>query len=267
MLVSTDSRALKLQDFFEKTYIINLPERTDRRREVAAELNMIGMPLRQGKVEIFSAIRPNDSLAFPSTGVLGCFLSHLAILKQASKERLSSVLIIEDDITFSKGFKSLESCLVDLLMQQDWSIVFLGFNPYQGYSYSDYCSKDVECLGDQSVTLKRCTLPPAGSHFYGVKGSSLAPLIDYLDSFLEKRQREEFTTTEGGLVLDGAYYDTVLHLFKQQIPGVTSLIACPSLGAQRSSRSDITPSKLDQLPIPTPLVKALRVVKRQFSRM
>lgn len=266
MMTSVNSKAYRLQDFFERTYVINLPERADRRAEVADELDSIDMSLEKGKVEIFSAIRPEDSLAFPSIGVLGCFLSHLAVLKQANQEKLSSVLIIEDDIAFSKNLKKSEPYLVNLLSQQDWSIVHLGFFPYQGHSYDDYYDKDLEGLSeDKPIILKPCALPPAGSHFYGVRGESLVPLIQFLENFLERRQKEPFTTTEGQLVLDGAYYDTVLHLFKNQTPGVTSLITCPNLGGQRSSRSDITPSRLDKLPVPASLVSALRKVKRRFS--
>lgn len=44
-----------------------------------AELKRIG--IEAADVEVFPAIRPIDVLGFPSIGTLGCYLSHLAVLK------------------------------------------------------------------------------------------------------------------------------------------------------------------------------------------
>jgi glycosyl transferase, family 25 len=71
---------MKLIDFFERVYAINLPYRKDRRSMIVEELKKAGIPLVPNKAEIFSAIRPDNAGEFPSIGARGCFESHLAIL-------------------------------------------------------------------------------------------------------------------------------------------------------------------------------------------
>jgi glycosyl transferase family 25 len=66
-------------------YYINLDRRTDRRAEMEAELQKLGLPGTR-----FSAIEHR-------MGALGCSRSHLAILKEARAKSLESVLILEDD--------------------------------------------------------------------------------------------------------------------------------------------------------------------------
>ena len=54
-----------VKDFFERTYVINLPERVDRHREMRRELDKAGPPLTPNKIEIFSATRPDRAENFP----------------------------------------------------------------------------------------------------------------------------------------------------------------------------------------------------------
>ncbi|MEX1060616.1 MAG: glycosyltransferase family 25 protein, partial [Methyloceanibacter sp.] len=58
--------------------IINLEHRTDRRIAMQKQLSRIGW-----QAEFFAAIRPDIAADFPSIGARGCFLSHLAVLKNA----------------------------------------------------------------------------------------------------------------------------------------------------------------------------------------
>ena len=59
-------------------YVINLEDRTDRRAEMEQQLRRVGW-----QAAFVAAIRPVDAGDFPSVGARGCFLSHLATLKQA----------------------------------------------------------------------------------------------------------------------------------------------------------------------------------------
>ncbi|WP_228056539.1 hypothetical protein [Microcoleus sp. LEGE 07076] len=60
---------MKLTEFFERTYVVNLPERQDRRRDITKELANAGISLAPNSVEIFPAIRPETAGEFPSIGV------------------------------------------------------------------------------------------------------------------------------------------------------------------------------------------------------
>ena len=150
---------MKLTDFFERTYAINLPYRKDRRRMIVRELEKAGMPLEANKVEIFSAIRPEDAGDFPSIGARGCFLSHLAILKQAQADRLANVLIVEDDLVISPQFKTDKAVLIDQLCQKNWDFVYFG-----------HLEKTLEA---SPVTLQPFFEAMMTTHFYSVNGKIL----------------------------------------------------------------------------------------------
>src|SRR5579883_3652466 len=95
---------MQIKDYFERIYAINLPHRGDRRNAIRREMANAGLPLTPGKIEIFSAVRPDDAAGFPGIGVRGCFLSHLSILKHAQATGLANVLVMEDDLTISEEF-------------------------------------------------------------------------------------------------------------------------------------------------------------------
>ncbi|QQE65054.1 glycosyl transferase family 25 [Leptolyngbya sp. BL0902] len=241
-----------LQNLFERTYIINLPERADRRQEIQAELKTIGSDLAPGKVEFFEAIKPTDYGAFPRREVLGCLLSHLHILKIAKAENLENVLIIEDDLAISKRIQRVAQYLPDFLQSTDWDILFLGFLPRYGLQFKDYYQEPVEQEINQytarSFSAKITNKPLRGTHFYAVNRKIYTPLIHYLEELLNQRFKEASAVSIQSFDnLDGAYLDTAYFLFNQAHKNTRIFIVCPPLGWQRSSRSDINPSRLDRL--------------------
>ncbi len=78
-------------------WVINLKDRTDRRREMIEQLERVGW-----SAQFFPAVRPADAGTFPSIGARGCFLSHLALLKQATS---GHILLMEDDLNFVPQFQ------------------------------------------------------------------------------------------------------------------------------------------------------------------
>ena len=91
-------------DAFERIYVINLPSRSDRRLEMAEQLSRIGLVLGSSRVRLFEAVRPDGAGGFPNRGAHGCFMSHLGVLREAAADRLTRVLILEDDLNFSDDF-------------------------------------------------------------------------------------------------------------------------------------------------------------------
>lgn len=222
----------KLTDFFERTYVVNLPERVDRRRAITRELAKAGLPLTKAgkpnhRVELFPAIRPDHPEGFPSLGARGCFLSHLAILKQAQQDQLANVLILEDDLAISPRLQSAQASLIEQLDRTTWGFTYFGHRLPQTDS--------------ATVKLQQSTEPIETTHFYGVNGA----ILDRLIPFLEELMRRPGGHPEGGpMHIDGAYWR-----FRLQYPEVATFVAMPSLGWQRSSRSDITTAWFDQFPV------------------
>jgi len=99
---------MKLDNVFELSYVVNLDERKDRLDKLEESWYRLNF-----YPERFSAIRHGS-------GAIGCYLSHLAILKEA-REKNKSVLVFEDDIEiFDQERVIVENSLSELLDQEDW---------------------------------------------------------------------------------------------------------------------------------------------------
>ncbi|GAB4320134.1 MAG: hypothetical protein OHK0047_02570 [Leptolyngbyaceae cyanobacterium] len=230
---------MRILDFFERAYVVNLPERRDRRQAIIQNLEKIEMPLTPGKLEIFPAIRPTEANGFPGIGARGCFMSHLQILKMAHNEGLSNVLIMEDDLLIKKQLQADQNRLIEQLRQTDWGFAYFGHNKNIP---STSLTAQFFPFSEEILT----------THFYGVNGK----IFDRLINFLEILQQRPPGHPEGGpMHLDGAY-----NTFRAQNPDVVALRSIPNLGIQRSSRSDIhNTAWFDTVPVVSQLVNLARV--------
>lgn len=113
-------------EYFEKIYIINLPERLDRRNEIDKQLNNINLSLNSANIQLFPGLRPKEAGEFETAGTRGCFLSHLAVLKDASENQYQRILILEDDVNFIKEFKACAIKAFYTLRKVEWNIFYAG---------------------------------------------------------------------------------------------------------------------------------------------
>jgi len=118
---------------FDGIFYINLEHRKDRLSEIQSELEKMDL-----KAERFNAFKA------PYGGV-GCMKSHLEVLKLAKQRGYNSVLILEDDFTFSvdrqtfwKELKTFEDKKID------YDVVMLGCNLMKAYVFDDQLYKIIE---------------------------------------------------------------------------------------------------------------------------
>jgi hypothetical protein len=207
-----------LRQYFDRIYIVNLPGRSDRRREILAHLN---------EVHLFPGVRPRKRAGFRNRGVRGCFLSHFKILQEIDRLKLSNALIMEDDLEISPLLLRAQDRLMTNLDGTKWHIVFFGhFVP--------------DCSSGE-VRMERYTGTVLGTHFYGVNRPAVEPLCMFLEELLA---RPPSHPCGGPMSYDGA-----LSSFRSSHPRFVTLISRPSLGAQRSSRSDLSPRWFDRIPL------------------
>lgn len=114
-----------LNKFFPHQVCINLERRRDRWERMQATF----AHHRLNNVARFPAL-DGLGLAIPASwddfpGSYGCLMSHLAVVEDASKNKRSSVLIIEDDVAFHPDLNSLFSQYVKEL-PADWDMLFFG---------------------------------------------------------------------------------------------------------------------------------------------
>jgi len=212
-----------LLEVFDRIAIINLPERSDRRRAVTRELRSLGMAVDGKRVRFVQAIRPDGPGDFPSTGARGCFLSHLKTLRQAQADGVQRLLVLEDDVMFTPALHGAAH-LAPALARGDWQLA------YPGHVQP---ARPGPLRWEHSVEALVC------AHCYAVNASALPTLVAYLEACLLRPAGHP----HGGPM----HFDGALSMLRRHRPDLVTLLASRSLAGQRSSRSDIIgPSWLDR---------------------
>lgn len=221
---------------FHRVRIINLVDRPDRRRQMAAQLAHMGEV--SGTVDFFDAHRPRDRGDFPSLGARGCFESHLSVLRSARDDGVGSLLILEDDFDFSAEGQRRSSEILGQLGTERWDF-FYGAHVMPGN-------------GRRGLLSIAPDEPVVTASFLAFSGRVIAPVVDFLEGML---LRPAGSVDYGPMHVDGAYT-----VFRMLHPQYRTLAAFPPLGHQRSSRSDITPSNmiLDRWALTRPIGGMLR---------
>ena len=134
-----EKKPFDINSYFDNIYCLNLDRRKDRWVAVDQMFKKNGID-----VERFSAIDGNQisDLEFSDTGLnedecsnkglienknsLACLLSHLEIIKDAKEKGYGRILIFEDDVIFSKSFKSDISNIESF----NWKLLYLGASQF-----------------------------------------------------------------------------------------------------------------------------------------
>lgn len=247
-LVKISGKMSPLLDYFDRLYIIHLPEREDRYQALKQELAHIGIDIEAANVRIPYAPKPDDTNQFPSRGVYGNFLSHLEILRESLRDNLSRVWILEDDAIFRRKVRSFEAQnqLVQQLESQDWGICYLG-HPLK-HELREYPQGLVPF--DSGFKWVHC---------YCVHSSILAQLVEYL----EETQINPPGHPRGGRM----YVDGAICMFRRFHPEITCLVSNPNLSTQKGSVSSLNDRKwYDKLSLTQCLATNARIVRDEMWR-
>jgi len=218
--------------------------RTDRRKETEQEFARHSFEINTQRVSFFDAITPSEAEGFPSKGARGCFLSHLSILESALNNKSANILILEDDICFSKHIAEFGEKCVQELDNMEWDIV------YFGHSFNNL-----------PIPIKWLPLeqPTDLSHFYAVNGLAINRLAEFLRQVLSRPAGHP----DGGPM----HYDGALNTFIKQNPDLKTYYVSSDLGYQRPSKTDIHENSLaDSNPVAKPIMNKLRSVKQAYLR-
>ncbi|SMY08130.1 glycosyltransferase family 25 protein [Flavimaricola marinus] len=234
-----------LTTIFDHIYIINLPFRTDRRSEIAAQLALVGLSFEHPQVTLFPAIRPDDAGVWPTVGTLGCFMSQLAVLGAALEAGHRSILILEDDLDWSQTFLQTPADTIAAWKDADWDFLHAGL--------------EAAGEGDTQVALKMLT-PQDDlmlTHFIGLRGDIIGEARDYLEAITKR----PLGSPEGGpMHLDGAYL-----WYRRAHPDRQTAVGQPRLALQRWSRTDIHDlGWKDSVPVVRQLVRGMRILRNRL---
>lgn len=229
-------------------FVINLPSRADRRREIDQQLGRIGLSLRHPRVTLFPAVRPSDKGGFPDIGSHGCFMSHLGVLRAAAAAGLDAIIVCEDDLDLARDFNARLPGVIAALRDLPWDIVYGGYGPTpSGVAIAGH--PDLWVVPPDEAIL--CT------HFLIFRGRAIRALPEYLTRMLD---RPEGDPAGGPMHVDGA-----ISWFRREHPESVTLAFVPALGHQRPSRTDIHALHwFDRTPVAREIVSSLRRIKRRL---
>jgi hypothetical protein len=233
-----------------RLYAINLPQRADRRRSFARQLDRIGLSFSTPGVRLFPAVRPLEAAGFPTIGARGCYLSHLGVLTDAAAEDAQAIIVCEDDLDFAPDFRARLPGVLAEAAQQPWDILYLGHDGLQNLS-PDPKGKALVLLAPHDSVRS--------THFLVFRRSVQADLIAYLQAIL---QRPPGHPDGGPMHVDGAFTR-----FRADRPDIITLAAIPPLGHQRPSRTDIHDLRWhDRVPGLRGLVNLARQVRHRLGQ-
>lgn len=234
---------------FDAIYLINLPERADRKRELERELISVGLQIDDPRLVWVRAVRPSEAGEFPSIGARGCFLSHLTCLQSAFERGHARVLILEDDACFPRfrvdGLKSVIGKLKGL----NWAIWYGGGSMLHDLSVG---------IDDVDVIPINHKVGVQTSHCIAFQGDAIGSVRAFLELILT---RPGGHPEAGPMHVDGAY-----STWRALNPTAVTLVTVPPVCVQRSSRSDIAIIRwYDKAPLVRRSIAAVRRLRNHFN--
>jgi glycosyl transferase family 25 len=219
-------------------FVINLAHRVDRRVEMKRQLSRIGWD-----AVFFPAIRPTSAANFPSVGARGCFLSHLAVLKEAGRRRVRRLIILEDDVNFITDFSwRWPPAMGALESPREWSIFYPGH------------ANDRQMEG---LSLISPTTGVQCAHFMVINGHAIPHLVEGLETILARPAGHPLG---GPMHVDGAY-----STIRAQRGTFITYAHFPVLGYQRASRTDIGNLRwFDRIGALAPAMNIARKLKTRY---
>jgi hypothetical protein len=88
---------MKIQDFFQKIFYINLDHRIDRNEEFLNEMKSIGLDSFVERVPGLLS-HPREGVTIGRTRHIACGTVHRTLIQYAKDNNLDNILIFEDDV-------------------------------------------------------------------------------------------------------------------------------------------------------------------------
>jgi glycosyl transferase family 25 len=129
---------MKLFNFVDSAFYINLAHRIDKRNLMEQQLKNLGIEHFFKRLNAVSPAELDYSLLengkYPKESYgKGCFYSHIKAIKYAKENNLKNILVLEDDALFYKNesydvMKILQKAFDQISCVDNWEIFYLGAN-------------------------------------------------------------------------------------------------------------------------------------------
>ena len=163
---------MRLFDRFDKVYCINLDKRPDRLENFKNQVEKydLGEFTRVSAVD-GSNINLNEYGNDLKPGELGLVLTNLKIIKEAKENNYESILILEDDCSFTDEILNIENYFSKLPL--DWDMLYMGGN------HNTHMGVQGPIVVNEKVVKLHSTY---STHFIGIKKT----LFDHIEIILSK---------------------------------------------------------------------------------
>jgi glycosyl transferase family 25 len=125
-------------------FFINLDSRPDRKQHVEGQMSLLGI-----RAERFKAIKLTN-------GAIGCSMSHIKLLEMAKANNWPHILIVEDDILFTKPSIFIEQLNRFLSGHKDFDVALFAGNNMPPYTVVDNsCVRVSKCQTTTGYLVQR----------------------------------------------------------------------------------------------------------------
>jgi hypothetical protein len=186
--------------FFDAIYCINLDDETGRWESVLRQCKALGIDHR---IRRFAAI---DTPAVPG---IGRALSHRAIVAEAAWQGLDNVLVLEDDVVFSRRIADVLAQSVAELRDREWRLLSLGGSGHR------------VCAGMSGNRFLQTAQGPICLHAVAYHHAAYDQILT------------ELPVTPTGMARWLREREGIGHYYAAQFAG-SSLVTCPSIATQSS---------------------------------
>lgn len=171
---------MKLNNYFDKIYVLNLHKRKDRFRGIDSRLKRFGIEYERFGATDGNVMKPIwekfyiDNKNFTNPNYLACSVSHLSIYKDAIENNYQRILIIEDDVLINRNIH----LIFDSIVIPEWDDLFyLGYIPL-----SDDQSMWTYAIVNDFIS-ERIFRPKNlwGLYAYGLTNKLMKELVDVYD--------------------------------------------------------------------------------------
>lgn len=212
---------MKINDFVDKIYCINLDRRLDRWEECQKIFHDLNL-----NVDRFSAIDgKNLDLKHGDlyNAELAGSISHTNVIKDAKEKKYKNILILEDDVEFHPQFEHLFNNFIEQV-PDNWDMIFFGGNHIRG---TIPISTNVhKLLGSYAI------------HAYIIKDVVYDKIINFMENCINNVISKKDTKFPTSVAAD--YFMAFLHN-NMNVYGFKN----PHLAWQRKSFSDIQGTIVD----------------------
>jgi hypothetical protein len=228
---------------FDAIYVMYLPRDSERIENIQRQFQHAELDAE--KLVLFKGLTFDDAAGFPKVGTRGCVMTFHAIFTECLAKGYSNVLVLQDDCTFSRKLFDHDQDIAQQAKTAHWDVLYLG----HGEKFEHLNKRLSSVDSTRSVMLTHCCA-------YSSKAMRL--LVAQIDESLTRPPGHP----DGGPMYFDGYMNTVRRRHQ-----LTTLCAVPSLAWQMSSKSNLTPSVLDRLPLVSVLLSPARNLRNRLRSL